>query len=350
MTKYANRVAETTQTTGTGTMDLDGAQTGFRAFSDELTTGDEVYYGIEDDPANPTEYEFGIGTWTNASPDTLSRDTIHGSSNGGAKISLQAGTTYTVSAVVTKESLAQSDGTFFINETANGNMTVGLTINQGATDNEILSLKSNDIAHGVTGETETDTFGMFKKNSGTGGGLLIQGLAENTNVIGLRFRVLGDDDTDKSTSAEGITVFHSTVNDGTSSAATPGANSNLVVFRSGTAARFIFDAEGDSHQDVGTAWTNFDDHDDAAILQDLSFAVSKPTDPIRETFSDFLQYNHEKLEALGLVQFNDDGHHFVNMSKLTMLHTGAIRQLAVQLQGVMQRLTVAESRLVALPN
>ena len=105
MPKHANRVAETTQTTGTGTLDLDGAQTGFRAFSDELTTGDTVYYGIEDDPANPTEYEYGSGTWTNATPDTLTRDTVHGSSNAGAKISLQGGTTYTVSAVILKESL-----------------------------------------------------------------------------------------------------------------------------------------------------------------------------------------------------------------------------------------------------
>ncbi len=105
MAKFADRVVETTQTTGTGTLDLDGAQTGFRAFSDELITGQTVYYAIEDDPKNPTEYEYGIGTWTSGSPNTLSRDTVEGSSNGGSKISLTGGTTYTVSAVVTKSSL-----------------------------------------------------------------------------------------------------------------------------------------------------------------------------------------------------------------------------------------------------
>ena len=105
MAKFADRVVETTQTTGTGTLDLDGAQTGFRAFSDELTTGRAVYYVIEDDPASPTEYEYGIGTWTSGSPNTLSRDTVEGSSNGGSKISLTGGTTYTVSATVTKSGL-----------------------------------------------------------------------------------------------------------------------------------------------------------------------------------------------------------------------------------------------------
>ncbi|MAH47768.1 hypothetical protein CMI37_18245, partial [Candidatus Pacearchaeota archaeon] len=39
-------------------------------------------------------------------------------------------------------------GTYFMNDTANGNMTQGLTINQGANDDEILALKSSDVAHG----------------------------------------------------------------------------------------------------------------------------------------------------------------------------------------------------------
>jgi hypothetical protein len=45
-----------------------------------------------------------------------------------------------------------------------------------------------------------------------------------------------------------------------------------------------------------------------------------------------LKYNREALERLKLVSFNDDGHHFVNMSKLAMLLTGAVRQQAQRLQ------------------
>jgi hypothetical protein len=45
-----------------------------------------------------------------------------------------------------------------------------------------------------------------------------------------------------------------------------------------------------------------------------------------------LKYNREALERLRLVTFNDDGHHFVNMSKLAMLLTGAVRQQAEALQ------------------
>lgn len=90
--KFLNRVKETTDSTGTSTIDLNGAATGFRAFLDEANSGDSVYYLIVDDPANPTAYEYGIGTITAGTPDTLSRDTVEGSSNSGSKVSFLAGT------------------------------------------------------------------------------------------------------------------------------------------------------------------------------------------------------------------------------------------------------------------
>jgi hypothetical protein len=94
----ADRVVETTNTTGTGTIDLNGAQTGYRAFldTDEISSGTEAFYVIADSATAPTEYEVGIGTVTAANPNTLSRDTVLESSNGGSKISLQGGTTYIV--------------------------------------------------------------------------------------------------------------------------------------------------------------------------------------------------------------------------------------------------------------
>jgi hypothetical protein len=124
-----------------------------------------------------------------------------------------------------------------------------------------------------------------------------------------------------------------------------GANANILAVLNNDTARFILDADGDSHQDVGTAWTNFDAFDDAALLTDLSLAVSQAGDPIREGFGEFLKYNREALERLRLVSFNDDGHHFVNMSKLAMLLTGAVRQQAEALQMQMGRIERLEGLL-----
>src|SRR3990167_8978153 len=50
-----------------------------------------------------------------------------------------------------------------IGDTANTNMTVGLTINQGGADDNIFDGKSTDVAHPFTGEVEADTFFRFRK-------------------------------------------------------------------------------------------------------------------------------------------------------------------------------------------
>lgn len=89
--RLANRVKETTQTTGTGTLDLDGAVTGFQAFRDEINSNDQMAYLIEDDPSAPTLWEYGIGRLTTGTPDTLARESVQGSSNGGSLVSLPAG-------------------------------------------------------------------------------------------------------------------------------------------------------------------------------------------------------------------------------------------------------------------
>ena len=84
----ANRVKESTATTGTGTVDLGGAEVGFQTFVVGIGTGNTCHYLITDG----VDWEVGIGTVTDAAPDTLSRDTVIDSSNGGAKVSWGAGT------------------------------------------------------------------------------------------------------------------------------------------------------------------------------------------------------------------------------------------------------------------
>ena len=85
-----DRVKETTTSTGTGTINLAGAATGFEDFVSAVGDGNTCYYAILD--ANGSAWEVGIGTVTDASPDTLSRDTILESSNSDNAISLTSGT------------------------------------------------------------------------------------------------------------------------------------------------------------------------------------------------------------------------------------------------------------------
>jgi hypothetical protein len=83
-----DRVRETTTTTGTGTITLGGAATGFQSFS-VIGDSNTTFYTIQ--LSNTNEWEVGVGTYT-LSGTTLSRDTILESSNSGSAVNFSAGT------------------------------------------------------------------------------------------------------------------------------------------------------------------------------------------------------------------------------------------------------------------
>lgn len=85
---YADRVQETSNTTGTGPYDLAGVVLGFQTFVAGIGDTNTCYYCA----TNGTDWEVGYGTVTDAAPDTLSRTTIFASSNAGAAVSWPAGT------------------------------------------------------------------------------------------------------------------------------------------------------------------------------------------------------------------------------------------------------------------
>lgn len=94
MIVVADRVKETTTTTGTGTLNLAGAETGFITFVAGVATTSELDYCIVGQAGGGAagEWEVGTGVVTDASPDTLTRVTIHASSNAGAAVNFSAGT------------------------------------------------------------------------------------------------------------------------------------------------------------------------------------------------------------------------------------------------------------------
>ena len=84
----ADRVLETSTTSGSGTITLAGASVGFQGFSTGVGNGNQTYYTIALEGGS--EWEVGIGTYTSVG-DALSRDTVLASSASGAKVTFSAG-------------------------------------------------------------------------------------------------------------------------------------------------------------------------------------------------------------------------------------------------------------------
>ena len=85
-----DRVKQTSTTTGTGTFSLTGTEVGFETFVTGIGDTNSTFYAIALD--GTAEFEVGIGTVTDASTDTLSRDTVISSSNSDNKVDFSAGT------------------------------------------------------------------------------------------------------------------------------------------------------------------------------------------------------------------------------------------------------------------
>jgi len=108
-----DRVKETSTTTGTGTLDLAGAETGYESFVSGVGTTNTTYYAIELNSAG--EWEVGIGTVTDATPDTLSRDTVISSSNGDALVNFSAGSKNVFCTLPAKKTISPvMDATSFV--------------------------------------------------------------------------------------------------------------------------------------------------------------------------------------------------------------------------------------------
>jgi hypothetical protein len=85
----ADRVKETTSTTGTTDFVLSGADTGFQTFSAGVGANNTTYYAV----ALGSDFEIGLGTLSSDGL-TLARTTVLQSSNSDTKVSFAAGSKF----------------------------------------------------------------------------------------------------------------------------------------------------------------------------------------------------------------------------------------------------------------
>lgn len=130
-----DRVKETTTTTGTGTINLGGAQTNFETFVAGVGNSNTTYYAIVHRSA--AEFEIGLGTITDASPDTLARTTIISSSNSDSAVNFSAGT---------KDVFCTLPASKAVFEDASSNVTLPADLSVGddlTVEGGVIDLKTN---------------------------------------------------------------------------------------------------------------------------------------------------------------------------------------------------------------
>jgi hypothetical protein len=226
----ADRVRQTTTSTGTGTITLDGSVEGFQSFS-VIGNANTTYYTI----AGGTQWEVGIGTYSSG---TLARTTVISSSTG-AKLDLAAGTKdvfVTLPAENTVTSIASSDGSVIV--TATGSV-VDLAVSQTSPASVLVEQVRNATGatltkgtavyiSGATGQLPTVSKALATSDATSAQtlGLITTDLDNNSNgyvtIIGLV------DDVDTSAYTDGVQLYLSPTTAGALTATKPYAPEHLV--------------------------------------------------------------------------------------------------------------------------
>jgi hypothetical protein len=197
----------------------------------------------------------------------------------------------------------------------------GLTLDQNAGDNFILTAKSSDVAHGMTDSVETDSFFAMGKRQSAGGALMY---CMNSELQALRvIAAAGAENTTKGTTGNApISLFATSKS--SSGFGSIGSNANMLVVTNNGNTKFIVDGEGDIHADGSLS--AYDNYDDAQLVR--AYDLSHGKGVIDSKFDKFVSYNHEKLADMKLVGREEDGtpNHFINVTGMQRLHNGAIWQ------------------------
>ena len=225
-----DRVKETSTTTGTGTLSLAGAVTGFETFVAGIGNSNTTYYSIVNENG---EFEVGLGTVTDATPDTLARTTVISSSNSDSAVNFSAGT---------KDVFCTLPASKAVIKDASGNIVA----NNGSA---LTNLNASNLASGTVPNARLDAQLQDVAGLSTTSGKIIQGDGSN---FGLSAYTLPTSDGSSSqvltTDGSGAVTFQTpTVGDITSvvagSGLTGGATSGAATLNVGAGTGITVNAD-----------------------------------------------------------------------------------------------------------
>lgn len=212
-----------------------------------------------------------------------------------------------------------------------------------AGSNSSLNWYYPTVAHGLTAYVPTNQWGLVFPINFTNGGLLLRGFSAGQIALQIDTFYCTDDTTKTFTSAAAM-VFDN--NRGSPPGNTsPTANANVWALRSNAGNLLLCDVEGDLHMNTTTVPNAYDDYNDAQIARALRASLAPINDPLRERFAGLITKYQPLIEQTGLVTYNPDGYHFMNIKRISMFTLDAIYQLSEQLAEAKARISVLEARL-----
>jgi hypothetical protein len=246
----------------------------------------------------------------------------------------------------------------YINDSANTDITMGLTINQGGNTDKIFALKGSGVDHGRTGRGETDTFLNIMQASGNFGGILIDSIAEDgaNDLVTIIRSSGGTASTGKNTSAYGLVDFQIEEHDGSNASADIASDGNVFTVRaqvsSAMRTRFLVDEDGEIYSAAaGSSGDNavgaLDEYEDANLVRAYEHARDAKG-LIRDEWDKFVQYNEQDLVDSGILGDTIENGGLLNMTGLLHLHNGALWQSYVREKQLEQRVESLEGKLALL--
>ena len=257
-------------------------------------------------------------------------------SNSGTTVFLLDGTAASITGT-----LAVSASSY-VGDTANANAGLGLTINQGTNNDQIMAFKHGNVSHGATDtllgeDIEVDDFYTAAMCTANAGGLWEQVISESGSVA-YRMDVWagGAPVTTDTSGSTAVMNWYGGLHNGSNGELDFAANSNLCAWGEITAAgarstMMILKADDGELHLANTTLVAIDTEDDVALVRAMQFEASggegmRPKPWNTEDYG-VPAFSHEKLMEVGVLgEKDEDGKCLFRIQPRFAMNEGAIWQ------------------------